>query len=150
MDKFIGYRLSKWNSIKSYTKFNMDKKSELKDRVVKRAKKIKIFYCILFSALSFTTLFTTYNTIRDYLKYDVVSQTRVVSDQPSLFPKITVCSTITFPTKKGSDLIVKIVKKVFDKDFDDSNNISKMYAIDDFLTYFGKANHMAVTEVNFR
>ena len=48
-----------------------------------------------------------------------------------------------------SDLIVKIVKKVFDKDFDDFNK-SKTYAIDDFLTYLGKANLMAVTEVNFR
>ena len=146
MTESIGHRLSKWNSIKSYTKFNIEKKSELKQRV----QKIKLIYYLIFFALSFTTLFTTYNTIKDYLKYDVVSQTRIISDQPSLFPKITICSTVTLPTKKGSDLIVKIVKKVFDKDFDDSNKTFKTYAIDDFLTYLGKANLMAMIEVNFK
>ena len=146
MDECIGHRLSKWNSTKSIAKINIEK-HELKLKAERRTKKIKIFYLFIFTALSCSSVITVYNAINDYLKYDVVSQTRIISDQPSLFPKITVCSTVTFPTKKASDLIVEIVKKVFDLDFNDFNNLSKTLSPDDFLTYLGIANVITVSEV---
>ena len=146
MDECIGHRLSKWNSTKSIAKINIEK-HELKIKAERRTKKIKFFYLFIFTALSCSSVITTYNAINDYLKYDVVSQTRIISDQPSLFPKITVCSTVTFPAKKASDLIVKIVRRVFDQDLNDFKNLSEEFTPDDILTFLGIANVLTVSEV---
>ena len=143
----IGNRLSDWTlESESISKVKIETNSELKNE----NSKIKFFYPVIFSALSCLSVITTYNAINDYLKYDVVSQTRIISDQPSLFPKITICSTVTFPTKKASDLIVKIVKRVFGQDlrnFKNFKNLSKIFSSDDFLSLLGIANVMTVSEV---
>jgi hypothetical protein len=148
MSRQFGNRLSNWNlQIESITRIKIESNSQLKKENVKENKKIKFFYLFIFFGLACSSMITTYNAINDYLKYDVVSQTRIISDQPSLFPKITVCSTVTFPTKKASDLIVEIVKKVFDQDFNDFNNLTETLTPQDFSTYLGIANIMTVNEV---
>jgi hypothetical protein len=148
MSRQFGNRLSNWNlQIESITRIKIESNSQMKKENVKENKKIKFFYLFIFFGLACSSVITTYNAINDYLKYDVVSQTRIISDQPSLFPKITVCSTVTFPTKKASDLIVEIVKKVFDQDFNDFNNLTETLTSQDFSTYLGIANIMTVNEV---
>jgi len=151
MSRQLGNRLSNWNlEIESITRIKIGSNCELKKENAKENNKKKLFYLFIFSALACSSVITTYNAINDYLKYDVVSQTRIISDQPSLFPKITVCSTVTFPTKKASDLIVEIVKRVFDQDFNDFNNLSEVLTPQDFLSYLGIANIMTVNEVILR
>jgi hypothetical protein len=144
MTEKIGNRLSDWTlESESISKVKIETNSELKNE----NSKIKFFYPVIFSALSCLSVITTYNAINDYLKYDVVSQTRIISDQPSLFPKITVCSTVTFPAKKASDLIGKIVRRVFDQDLNDFKNLSEEFTPDDILTFLGIANVLTVSEV---
>jgi hypothetical protein len=147
MRENVGKRLSSWGSAKS---LEIDSHKRVKKNQKSKIKKSKIFYVVVFSILSVSCMITVYNAINDYLKYDVVSQTRIISDQPSLFPKITICSTVTFPTKKASDLIVKIVKRVFGQDlrnFKNFKNLSKIFSSDDFLSLLGIANVMTVSEV---
>ena len=150
MDEQIGHRLSKWSSTKSLSKIKSESRHNLKIGLIWKTKqlKTKIFYIFVFSVLSCSSVITTYNAINDYLKYDVVSQTRIVSDQPSLFPKITICSTVTFPTIKASSLIVDIIKRVFNQDFSDYNNMSRVLKPEDFLTYLEIANIISVSEVS--
>jgi len=38
------------------------------------------------------TLYLVTNNILDYYKYDVTSQTRVIREQPMIFPKVTICN----------------------------------------------------------
>ncbi len=98
----IGNRLSNWNSeTESITRVKIESNSAQKHGGNIR---IKLFYLFIFLAMTCSSAITVNNAINNYLKYEVVSQTRIISDQPSLFPKITICSTVTFPTKKASDL----------------------------------------------
>jgi hypothetical protein len=141
----IGNRLSNWNSeTESITRVKIESNSAQKHGGNIR---IKLFYLFIFLAMTCSSAITVNNAINNYLKYEVVSQTRIISDQPSLFPKITICSTVTFPTKKASDLIVEIVKRVFDQDFNDFNNLSKALRPQDFLSYLEIANVLTFTEV---
>ena len=78
MNERIGHRLSKWSSTKSLSKNKSRPKNKLKTELIIKAKKlrIKIFYVFIFALLSYSSVITTYNAVSDYLKYDVVSQTR--------------------------------------------------------------------------
>jgi hypothetical protein len=148
MTEKIGNRLYNWNSdTESITRVKIESNSARKHGSGKGNIKMKFFYLFVFFALTYSSVITTYNALNDYLKYDVVSQTRIISDQPSLFPKITVCSIVTFPTKKASDLIIEIVKRVFDQDFNDFNNLPEALTPQDFLSYLEIASVLTFTEV---
>ena len=64
-----------------------------------------------------------------------------------MFPKITVCSTVTFATRKAFVVINEIIKRVFNNDFNNFSDVSKKLTTETFLAYLGIADVIAVSEV---
>ena len=64
---------------------------------------LKIIWTILFLTAVGVLIYFLYNTIQDYLKYEVKTVVRSIDVDEMNFPVVTVCNTNKVTTKKGYD-----------------------------------------------
>ncbi len=57
------------------------------------------------------TLYLITNNIIDYYKYDVTTQTRVIREQPMIFPKVTICNADRFVTNDSISFLANVIRK---------------------------------------
>jgi len=55
------------------------------------------------------TFYLIINSILDYYKYDVTTQTRVIREQPMIFPKITICNADRFVTNDSISFLANVL-----------------------------------------
>ena len=79
-----------------------------------------LLYCLMWTVC----IITVFNGVKDYLKFEVVSQTRIHEEIPASFPTVTICSLSTFSTNKASNLTLEIIKKAFNTEITDFYNVS--------------------------
>ena len=65
---------------------------------LKEKKHLSFFDVIILPLMSFLSIMTAFNGVKNYLRFDVVSQTRSIEKIPLLFPTITICNLDTFAT----------------------------------------------------
>jgi len=56
------------------------------------------------------TLYLITNNILDYYKYDVTTQTRVIREQPMIFPKVTICNADRFVTNDSISFLANVIR----------------------------------------
>ncbi len=56
------------------------------------------------------TLYLITNSILDYYKYDVTTQTRVIREQPMIFPKVTICNADRFVTNDSISFLANVIR----------------------------------------
>jgi hypothetical protein len=56
------------------------------------------------------TLYLVTNNILDYYKYDVTTQTRVIREQPMIFPKVTICNADHFVTDDSISFLANVLR----------------------------------------
>ena len=83
-----------------------------------------IFNFVLYCFLSSLCIITAFNGVKDYLKFEVVSQTRIHEEIPASFPTVTICSLSTFSSRNATNFTLEIIKKTFALQTSDFNNIS--------------------------
>jgi hypothetical protein len=68
------------------------------------------------------TLYLITNSILDYYKYDVTTQTRVIREQPMIFPKITICNADRFVTNDSISFLGNVLRneESFDAKIDEA------------------------------
>jgi len=56
------------------------------------------------------TLYLITNNILDYYKYDVITKTRVIREQPMIFPKVTICNADRFVTNDSISFLANVIR----------------------------------------
>jgi len=56
------------------------------------------------------TLYLITNNILDYYKYDVTTKTRVIREEPMIFPKVTICNTDRFVTNDSISFLANVIR----------------------------------------
>ena len=82
---------------------------------------IKIIFIISWLAGAGFTLYLITASIIDYYNYGVISQTRLIRENQTLFPKITICNNDRFVTNQSITFLANLILK--DESF--SSNVSK-------------------------
>ena len=72
---------------------------------------LKIIWTILFLTAVGVLIYFLYNTIQDYLKYEVKTVVRSIDVDEMNFPVVTVCNTNKVTTKKGYDYFLFFLNK---------------------------------------
>ena len=58
---------------------------------------IKIIWTIIFLAALGTSIYFLYSTINEYLKYEVTTVVRLINEEETDFPVITICNKNVLP-----------------------------------------------------
>jgi len=68
------------------------------------------------------TLYLITNSILDYNKYDVITQTRLIREQPMIFPKVTICNAERFATDDSISFLANVLRneESFDAKIDEA------------------------------
>jgi hypothetical protein len=98
--------------------------------------KISSFVCFLLSIS--VCAFMAYNSIRDYLEFDVITQIKVSEEMPTLFPTVTICNVNPFLSENASSLLKGIMNKKLGSNF----NMGSA----DFIKEIEIANAIALSE----
>ena len=56
------------------------------------------------------TLYLITNNILDYYKYDVTTKTRVIREEPMIFPKVTICNADRFVTNDSISFLANVIR----------------------------------------
>ncbi len=72
---------------------------------------IKIIWAILFLAALGITIYFLYNTINEYLEYNVTTEVRSINVDELVFPVITICNANQISNEKGLDYFISILKE---------------------------------------
>jgi len=56
------------------------------------------------------TLYLITNNILDYYKYDVTTKTKVIREQPMIFPKVTICNADRFVTNDSISFLANVIR----------------------------------------
>ena len=70
-----------------------------------------ILLLFILSSISLAS-FMVISTIIDYYSYDVITNSRVIYETPTLFPKITICNNNQFCTLKAIEFFKQINKEL--------------------------------------
>jgi hypothetical protein len=71
---------------------------------------MKIFFLLAWLVGFGLTLYMATNNILDYYKYDVTTQTRVIREQPMIFPKVTICNSDRFVTNDSISFLANFIR----------------------------------------
>ena len=99
----------------------IDKKEVIKNRLIEwsasstahgfpniiknKSKSLKLMWTICFLISLGSCTFMIIKSIKDYLQYDVITQIRVISESPTLFPTVTICNINPFTTDYAQDFL---------------------------------------------
>jgi len=83
---------------------------------------MKIIFLLAFLTGFGITLYLITNNILDYYKYDVTTQTRVIREQPMIFPKVTICNRDRFVTNDSISFLANVLRneESFDAKIDEA------------------------------
>jgi len=71
---------------------------------------MKIIFLLAWLAGFGLTLYLIVSSILDYYKYDVLTQTRVIREQPMLFPKVMICNSDRFVTNASIPFLADLIR----------------------------------------
>ena len=111
---------------------------------IKNSKYCNGFNILIFPIMCTLCLLTVFNGVKNYLRFDVVSQTRVLEEVPLLFPTVTICSLNSFETEQAANLAKNIIENEFNQDLSDNENLTSA----DYLTLIEIANAISLSHVN--
>jgi hypothetical protein len=112
-------------------------------KTLKESECFSVFNVLVLPILCFLSAMTAFNGVKNYLRFDVVSQTRVIEKIPLIFPTVTFCHLNTFATEEASKLARKIIETELETNIDDSTISSS-----DYLTLIEIANAILLSYVN--
>ncbi len=83
---------------------------------------MKIIFLLAWLAGFGFTIFLIIDSIQDYYKYDVTTQTRVIREQPMIFPKVTICNRDRFVTNDSISFLANVLRneESFDAKIDEA------------------------------
>ena len=111
---------------------------------VKKSRHFNTFNLLIFPVMCGLCLLTVFNGVKNYLRFDVVSQTRVLEEVPLLFPTVTICTLPPFATEKAATLARHIIETEFNIDMSDEEGLSSA----DHLTLIEIAHAITLSHVN--
>jgi hypothetical protein len=87
----------------------------------------RLFWCVLFVACICVTAWLVTKNIVDYMKYEIITRTEIITERPMLFPAITVCDNNPFTTKYAETHIKNVTLEVYGHDLESMtfNEVSK-------------------------
>ena len=71
---------------------------------------MKIIFLLAFLTGFGITLYLLTKNILDYYKYDVTTQSRVIREQPIIFPKVTICNADRFVTNDSISFLANVLR----------------------------------------
>ncbi len=71
---------------------------------------MKIIFLLAWLAGFGFTIFLIIDSIQDYYKYDVTTQTRLIREQSMIFPKITICNADRFVTDDSISFLANVLR----------------------------------------
>ena len=86
--------------------------------------------------------YVVYQSIANYLQYNVVTKITVTKENPILFPTVTICNLNPFVTEYSFQLVQNFVKNEFSLDVNDMLNGTPSYSILDSVKYPLKKRYM--------
>ena len=86
--------------------------------------------------------YVIYQSIANYLQYNVVTKITVTKENPIIFPTVTICNLNPFVTEYSFQLVQDFVKNEFSLDVNDMLNGTPSYSILDSIKYPLKKRYM--------
>jgi hypothetical protein len=71
---------------------------------------IRIMWFVFIMISSAACVYFVFTTVQSYLKYEVVSQIRVIPNRPMPYPLMTICNANLFPTEYGDQFVNEYLK----------------------------------------
>jgi hypothetical protein len=84
--------------------------------------KVQFIWLIILLGSTVGTFYFITKSILDYLNYEVVSQTNIVSEIPIDFPAVTFCDANVFSTTYSQHLLEDVANRIGIKDFDNQSD----------------------------
>jgi hypothetical protein len=101
---------------------------------------IKILWTVCFSVALGFCLYMVYNGFIDYFKYETVSKTEYITEIPSIFPTVSICSVNPLSTADAQSLVEKKLNEI---GYDPTKNLSL-----GIINYLGSSNMLALLEAS--
>ena len=78
----------------------------------------RLFWLLLFLACMGVTAWLITKNILDYMNWEIITRTEIITERPTIFPTITVCDNNPFTTKYAEDLIKNVTLNQYGVDLE--------------------------------
>jgi hypothetical protein len=110
----------KWNELKeSFIEWSLLTKFDCYSKIFEYKRLCsRLFWFVLFMACICVTAWLITKNIVDYMKYEIITRTEIITERPMTFPAITVCDNNPFTTKYAESLIKNVTLDVYEHDLE--------------------------------